>query len=56
MIYAADFTNGTKTRSATLTFYSIADGRRTFISSRSVGDKREARKAAKSLGFTAWNF
>ncbi len=56
MTYAADFTNGSKTRSATLTFYTIANGCRTFCGQQSVADKREARKVAKSLGYTPWNF
>ena len=56
MTYAADFTNGSKARPATLTLYTIANGCRTFIDQRPVADKREARKVAKSLGYQAWNF
>lgn len=56
MTYAADFTNGTKARPATLTFYVIENGCRRFLSEQPVADKREARKMAKDMGYTPWNF
>ena len=56
MAYAAEFTNGSKTRSATLTFSTIENGRRQFLSEQAVTDKREARRIAKSLGYKPWNF
>lgn len=56
MTYAADFTNGSKTRSAMLTLYTIANGCRTFVDQRAVADKREARRIAKNLGYQCWNF
>lgn len=54
--HAADFTNGTKTRPATLTLYTINNGCRNFLSEQAVADKREARRVAKSLGYQPWNF
>lgn len=56
MTYAADFTNGTAKRPATLTFYVINNGCRSFLSQQNVSDKREARRIAKSLGYQPWNF
>jgi hypothetical protein len=56
MELAAEFTNGSKTRSPVLTLNMIGNGRREFVSSRSVADKREARKVAKELGAKPWNF
>ncbi len=56
MTYAAEFTNGTAKRTATLTLYAIANGCRTFLGEQPVADKREARKVAKSLGYQPWNF
>lgn len=56
MIYAADFTNGSKTRSATVTLYSIENGARQHLSTQPVADKREARAVAKRFGYKCWNF
>ena len=57
-IMAAEFTVGTKTRSAILSINSIdpARGERTSLSTHEVGGKREARAIAKTLGATPWNF
>lgn len=54
--YAADFTNGTAKRPATLTLYAIKNGCRTFLSEQAVADRREGRRVAKSLGYQPWNF
>jgi hypothetical protein len=57
MTYAADFTNGTAKRPATLTLFAISpNGGRQFLSQQAVADKREARRVAKSLGYQPWNF
>lgn len=56
MTYAADFTNATTTRAATLTLYTIENGRRQHLSTQGVADKREARSIAKRLGYQPWNF
>lgn len=56
MTYAADYTNGSKARSATLTLYTINNGQRTFCSQQPVAGKVEARRVAKSLGYQPWNF
>jgi len=55
-VLAAEFTNATKRASATLTVNRIANGRREFVSMQGVQDKREARRIAKELGATPWNF
>lgn len=55
-VLAAEFTNGSKTRSAVLTLNKIADGRRVFVSEHAVPDKRYARKLADYYGATPWNF
>jgi len=53
----AHYTNGTKTRSATLDFAITTHGCRAWLT---VGTKvsglREARKLAKEAGATPWNF
>lgn len=57
-VLTADFTNGGKTRSATLTSNRLdaANGRRTFIERHDVAGKREARALAERLGAKCWNF
>jgi len=56
MTLAADFTNGSKARAASLTLYAINNGRRELHTERAVSGKKEARKIAADLGYTAWNF
>ncbi len=57
-ILAAEFTNGSKTRSAKLTITQIdpALGKRTFVAAYPVKNKRDARKLATSCSATPWNF
>lgn len=57
-ILAAEFTVGSKSRSASVTISSIdpAGGSRTALSRHEVAGKREARAIAKTLGATPWNF
>lgn len=52
----ADFTNGSKTRAATLTVYALIDGRRLGATSQPVSGRQEARKLALSQGAKPWNF
>jgi len=56
MIKAAEYTNGSKHKPATLSFASISDGRRTYEKTVPVSGKREARKMAEQFGYTPWNF
>lgn len=55
-IFAAEFTNGTKRHPATLSFTSIANGRRTYLETMPVSGKREARAIAVARGAQPWNF
>ena len=55
-ILAAEFTNGTKRHPATLSFTSIANGRRTYLETMPVSGKREARAIAVARGAQPWNF
>lgn len=55
-ILAADYTNGYRGRSAILTINRIENGRRTELDMIPVTGKREARKIAKVIGATPWNF
>jgi hypothetical protein len=55
-VLAAEYTNGSKSRLATLDINRIENGQRTLIETHSVMGKREARAVAKALGATPWNF
>lgn len=55
-ILAAEYTNGGKTRPATLRLNRIIDGHRTPVIGFNVTGKREARQIAKQYGATPWNF
>lgn len=55
-ILAAEYTNGSKTRSAVLTINLIANGERRHVSEHVVAGKREARKVAAECGAKPWNF
>ena len=55
-ILAAEYTNGSKTRPATLHLNRIIDGHRTPFMGFNVASKREARGLAKRYGATPWNF
>ena len=52
----AEYTNGSKTRSATLTFNLLREGRRQFVAQINVSGKREARHEAAEAGAKVWNF
>ncbi len=54
----ADYTNGSKTRSAMVTIHRLdpATGARRAIETRSVTGKREARALAAKIGGKCWNF
>jgi hypothetical protein len=52
----AHYTNGTKTRSATLTFAFRSNGLRIWEADQPVAGKAQARKLAKAAGATPWNF
>ena len=52
----AHYTNGTKTRSATLDLSITTNGNRVWITSHQVSGKVEARKLAKWHNATPWNF
>lgn len=53
---AAEFTSGSKRRAPTLDINRIANGHREYVETITVVDKREARRVAKDLGATPWNF
>jgi hypothetical protein len=53
---AAEYTNGSKTRSATLNLNRIVDGHRTPVIGFNVTGKREARQIAKQYNAQPWNF
>jgi hypothetical protein len=55
-VLAAEYTTGSKTRSATLHLNRIVDGHRTWGPGFNVASKREARQIAKQYGATPWNF
>ena len=55
-ILAAEFTKGSKTRSATLHLNRIIDGHRTPVIGFNVSSKREARQIASQYNATIWNF
>lgn len=55
-VLAAEYTNGSKTRSPTLNLNRIIDGHRTRVISFNVATKREARQIAKAYMATPWNF
>lgn len=55
-VLAAEFTTGSKTRSATLTLTRIADGRRTQIATFDVEGKVHARQLAARHNAQPWNF
>ena len=52
----AHYTNGSKTRPATLDFAFTTNGNRVWLSSHRVSGKAEARKLAKQQNATPWNF
>ena len=52
----AHYTNGTKTRSATLTFAVTSNGFRVWEADQPVTGKAQARRIAKAAGATPWNF
>ena len=52
----AHYTNGSKTRSATLDLSITTNGNRVWITSHQVSGKAEARKLAKWHNATPWNF
>ena len=53
---AAEYTNGTKRRPATLTINRIADGRRSLVMEMTVAGKAEARRLAAQHSAKPWNF
>lgn len=55
-VLAAEFTVGSKRVGPTLTLNRIANGRREFVQTFKVANKREARALAKAYGATPWNF
>jgi hypothetical protein len=55
-VLAAEYTNGSKTRSPTLNLNRIIDGRRSPVIGFNVANRREARQIAKQYGATPWNF
>lgn len=55
-ILAAEYTNGSKVRSATVRLNRIIDGHRTPGIGFNVTGKREARQIAKQYNATPWNF
>ena len=55
-ILAAEYTNGSKTRSPTLQLNRIVDGHRTPVIGFNVAGRREARQLAAQYGATPWNF
>lgn len=55
-ILAAEYTNRTSVRSATVRLNRIIDGHRTPVIGFNVANKREARQIAKQYGATPWNF
>ena len=52
----AHYTNGTKTRSATLTFAVTRHGFRIWETSQDVTGKAQARRLAKAANAEPWNF
>ena len=55
-VLAAEYTNGSWTRSPTLNLNRIVDGRRSPVIGFNVANRREARQIAKQYGTTPWNF
>ncbi len=53
---AAEFTQGSKTRSPLLTLNYIVNGRRHTAEIVEVADKRQARRIATARGAQPWNF
>jgi hypothetical protein len=53
---AAEFTNGSKARSAQLSITRIANGRRERVATFDVAGKREARALAAQHNAQPWNF
>lgn len=56
MVLAAEYTAPSKKQSAYVDINVIANGTRTHQSSHAVAGKAAARKLAKALGATPWNF
>ena len=56
MVLAAEYTNGSKTRSAVLDITRIETGARQYLATHNVAGRADARKLAKALGATPWNF
>ena len=55
-VLAAEYTNSTKRRPATLTINRIADGRRSLVTQMTVAGKAEARRIAAQHSAKPWNF
>jgi len=55
-VLAAEYTNGSKTRSPTLEINRIANGLRTPVIGFNVAGRREARQLAKQYNAQPWNF
>lgn len=55
-VLAAEYTQGSASRSPVLDLNRIVDGRRTHVIGFRVKNKREARSLAKQYGATPWNF
>lgn len=55
-ILAAEFTNGSKTRSPSLAINQIVNGHRHNVELVQVTGKVQARQIAKARGATPWNF
>ena len=52
----AHFTSGSKTRAAELAIAHTANGGRVWLARQAVAGRAEARKLAKEIGATPWNF
>lgn len=52
----AEYTNGTKSRSATLSIAQLENGRRTYVGAFNVTGKAEARRKAAEMNAKPWNF
>jgi hypothetical protein len=55
-VLAAEYTQGSASRSPVLDLNRIVDGHRTHVISFRVTGKREARALAKQYGAKTWNF
>jgi hypothetical protein len=55
-VLAAEFTNGSKRRPATVEIVRIVGGRRVYLETVQVANRREARDVAAYRGAQPWNF